>query len=212
MQIISLNNYLLHVLYILYLYIFVNIFLNIFCTHHKPQPPVAQLPTKVGSRQTHYVLYSLQPTPKVYYPTNTLFPTLSQRRKAGKPLEIGIRIQFHRVRHGFSQEALADKLNVTRQSVSKWELNQALPDLEKVVQLSQLFNLTTDELILNTPPTQRVPGQPILRWGLYLLVKDFPASVRFYENQPQHRPHHRNHAPPQQLPLFQRNRPGQKRN
>lgn len=96
-------------------------------------------------------------------------------------MNIGNRIQFHRVRHGLSQEGLADKLNVTRQSVSKWELGQALPDLDKVVQLCQLFNITTDELILDEPPAYLVPSQPVLRWGLYLLVKDFARSVHFYE-------------------------------
>ncbi|MCL2188662.1 MAG: helix-turn-helix domain-containing protein [Defluviitaleaceae bacterium] len=93
-------------------------------------------------------------------------------------MQIGSRIQFHRTRHGLSQEGLAGAVGVTRQSVSKWELGQALPDLDKVVQLCQLFNLTTDELILDAPQT---PEGRILRWGLYLLVKDFAASVKFYE-------------------------------
>jgi lactoylglutathione lyase len=96
-------------------------------------------------------------------------------------MNIGNRIQFHRARHGLSQTALADKLGVTRQSVSKWELNQALPDLDKVVQLCQLFNVTTDELILDEPPAYLIPSQPILRWGLYLIVKNFSKSLRFYE-------------------------------
>lgn len=52
-----------------------------------------------------------------------------------------------RKRHGMSQEELADRLNVTRQSVSKWEGAQSVPDLQKVVQLSQLFEVSTDVLL-----------------------------------------------------------------
>ncbi|MCL2501448.1 MAG: helix-turn-helix domain-containing protein [Defluviitaleaceae bacterium] len=96
-------------------------------------------------------------------------------------MNIGDRIQFHRIRHGLSQSGLAERLNVTRQSVSKWELGQALPDLDKVVQLCRLFNLTTDELILDGPPEYLIPNQPILRWGLYLIVRDFKKSIYFYE-------------------------------
>jgi transcriptional regulator with XRE-family HTH domain len=94
-------------------------------------------------------------------------------------MNIGNRIQFHRARFGLSQSDLAEKLNVTRQSVSKWELNQTLPDLDKVINLCKLFDLTTDELILDEPLPYL--NQPILRWGLYLTVNDFAKSVYFYE-------------------------------
>ena len=46
-----------------------------------------------------------------------------------------------------TQEQLAEKLDVSRQSVSKWESGQATPDLEKIVVLSTVFNVTTDYLI-----------------------------------------------------------------
>lgn len=52
-----------------------------------------------------------------------------------------------RKEHSLSQEALADKLNVSRQSVSKWESNQAYPEMDKVLQICDLFNLTLDELM-----------------------------------------------------------------
>lgn len=48
---------------------------------------------------------------------------------------------------GLSQEELASLLNVTRQSVSKWENDQALPDGEKIVRLSEIFGVTTDYLL-----------------------------------------------------------------
>ena len=52
-----------------------------------------------------------------------------------------------RKREGLSQEDLGYKLNVTRQTVSKWELGITTPEMEKLVEISKLFNVTVDELI-----------------------------------------------------------------
>ncbi len=52
-----------------------------------------------------------------------------------------------RKRAGWSQEELANQLDVTRQSVSKWEGAQSIPDLDKIVQMSRLFGVTTDYLL-----------------------------------------------------------------
>ena len=52
-----------------------------------------------------------------------------------------------RKKAGWSQEELASQLNVTRQSVSKWESAQSVPDMDKVVQMSRLFGVTTDFLL-----------------------------------------------------------------
>ena len=52
-----------------------------------------------------------------------------------------------RKKNGWSQEELAQQLNVTRQSVSKWEGGQSVPDLERVLQMSRLFGVSTDYLL-----------------------------------------------------------------
>lgn len=52
-----------------------------------------------------------------------------------------------RKKNGWSQEELADKMNVSRQAVSKWEGAQTIPDLEKILKLSVLFGVTTDYLL-----------------------------------------------------------------
>ena len=52
-----------------------------------------------------------------------------------------------RKKSGWSQEELAEQMNVTRQSVSKWEGSQSVPDLEKIVRLSELFGVSTDYLL-----------------------------------------------------------------
>lgn len=52
-----------------------------------------------------------------------------------------------RKKNGWSQEELADKLDVSRQSVSKWEGAQSVPDLNKIILLSQIFGVSTDYLL-----------------------------------------------------------------
>ena len=46
-----------------------------------------------------------------------------------------------------TQEQLAEKMNVSRQSISKWESGQAVPELEKIIALSTIFDVTTDYLL-----------------------------------------------------------------
>ena len=52
-----------------------------------------------------------------------------------------------RKKAGWSQEELAEQMNVTRQSVSKWEGAQSVPDLDKMISLSELFGVSTDYLL-----------------------------------------------------------------
>lgn len=64
---------------------------------------------------------------------------------------------------GWSQEELADKLDVSRQAVSKWESGNSIPDMEKIVNMSNLFGVSTDfllkdELELETPSEVDEPG------------------------------------------------------
>ena len=62
-------------------------------------------------------------------------------------MAFGETLTFLRKSRGMSQEQLAEQLNLTRQTISKWELDQSTPDLEYIVQLSELFGVTTDYLI-----------------------------------------------------------------
>ncbi|MCL2285759.1 MAG: helix-turn-helix domain-containing protein [Firmicutes bacterium] len=96
-------------------------------------------------------------------------------------MSIGKKIQMLRARNGLSQEGLAELLGVTRQSVSKWELDQAQPDVEKVVQLSRLFKVRTDALLLQELSAFEKHDSQKLHFGMYLIVKDFAKSIDFYE-------------------------------
>jgi transcriptional regulator with XRE-family HTH domain len=62
-------------------------------------------------------------------------------------MNISNRIQNLRKVRGISQEELADKIGVSRQAVSKWESEQSTPDLDKIIIMSEYFDVTTDYLL-----------------------------------------------------------------
>lgn len=64
-------------------------------------------------------------------------------------MEFGNKLYEMRKEKGLSQEELASRLEVTRQTVSKWELGDATPDLDKLVLLAELFEISLDELVLD---------------------------------------------------------------
>ena len=57
------------------------------------------------------------------------------------------KIMALRKKAGWSQEELAAQLNVSRQSVSKWESAQSTPDLQKIIRMAELFQVSTDYLL-----------------------------------------------------------------
>lgn len=69
-------------------------------------------------------------------------------------MTIADRIQSLRKSKGMSQEELADRVGVSRQAVSKWESEQATPDLDKVVIMSDIFEVTTDYLLKGIEPVK----------------------------------------------------------
>ena len=64
-------------------------------------------------------------------------------------MEIGKKIMELRKKNGLSQEQLADKVGVARQTISKWELGETSPDLKQAKELSKIFNISLDELVDN---------------------------------------------------------------
>ena len=64
-------------------------------------------------------------------------------------MTIGEKIAHLRQRAGLSQETLAEKLSVSRQSVSKWEIDGALPQIDKILQMCDFFSVSADELLRN---------------------------------------------------------------
>lgn len=100
-------------------------------------------------------------------------------------MTLGERIRCYRGRRGLSQEALAEQVGVSRQAVSKWETDAAVPELDKLVALARAFGVTTDQLLTEEIPAEEVPpvreapppvedrldhaagwlGRQIRRWG-----------------------------------------------
>lgn len=67
-------------------------------------------------------------------------------------MNLSDRIQYLRKARGISQEGLADQLGVSRQAVSKWESEQSMPDLDKIISMSDYFEVTTDYLLKGVEP------------------------------------------------------------
>jgi len=62
-------------------------------------------------------------------------------------MNLSERIQTLRKSKGMSQEQLADKIGVSRQAISKWESGQIAPEIDKVILMSDIFQVTTDYLL-----------------------------------------------------------------
>ena len=69
-------------------------------------------------------------------------------------------MEFHnklynlRKQKGLSQEELANRLNVSRQTISKWEVGDSTPDMEKLIAISDMFEMSLDELVMDKVPTK----------------------------------------------------------
>ena len=81
---------------------------------------------------------------------------------------LGKRIVSHRKRIGLTQDALAEKLGVTAQAVSKWENDQSCPDITMLPKLADIFNCTTDKLLGREPKPEQLADA--------VLETEFPFS------------------------------------
>lgn len=67
-------------------------------------------------------------------------------------MEFNNKLYNLRKQKGLSQEELANRLNVSRQTVSKWEVGDSTPDMEKLIAISDLFEISLDELVMDKAP------------------------------------------------------------
>ena len=75
-------------------------------------------------------------------------------------MSLGTTISRLRAEKKLSQGDLADALGVSRQSISKWETDASVPELDKLIKLSQLFGVTLDELVTGETPPEQLPASP----------------------------------------------------
>ena len=103
-------------------------------------------------------------------------------------MTIGEKIFQLRKQNGYSQEELADKLNVSRQSVSLWETNQTVPQINYLIELSIIFNVTLDELcnnnILNKKEENEQNEDPILVTNFEFNENKVNQVIRMLQRRP----------------------------
>ena len=97
-------------------------------------------------------------------------------------MDFGAQMKKLRTSRGLTQEQVAQKLNVSRQTISSWENNRNLPDLEMVVLIARIFNISLDNLILGDPTmTNKLvkDGSEMKRakWNLYFSLSMIFAGI-----------------------------------
>lgn len=100
-------------------------------------------------------------------------------------MKLSEKIVLLRKQNGLSQEALAEKLGVSRQAVSRWETGTALPDASNLLQLSDLFGVTADSLLREEAPLcaapANQPGDPLPRFlAPFLLCAGLLGNLTLY--------------------------------
>ena len=85
-------------------------------------------------------------------------------------MEFNNKLYELRKQRGFSQEELASRLNVSRQTVSKWEVGDSTPEMEKLVAISDLFGISLDELVMDKTP-EAASNEPV-KADLYTDIKN----------------------------------------
>ena len=100
-------------------------------------------------------------------------------------MNIADRIQYLRKQKGLSQEELADKICVSRQAVSKWESEQSTPDLDKIIVMSDLFEVTTDYILKGIEPVSTTSKKTIkaLYLGFVLVFATIAGIWSFTANR-----------------------------
>ncbi len=87
-------------------------------------------------------------------------------------MEFNNKLYELRKQKGLSQEELANRLNVSRQTISKWEVGESTPDMEKLAAISELFDISLDELVLDKATNKEEPKEQTTKSDLYSDIKE----------------------------------------
>lgn len=92
-------------------------------------------------------------------------------------MKLNEKIFENRKKLGLSQEDLANKLDVSRQTVSKWEVGNATPELEKIIKLSEIFDISVDELVKDEVNVNETENANISLKKIHIMFKIIIALV-----------------------------------
>ena len=80
-------------------------------------------------------------------------------------MTLGAKLQSLRKQYGMSQETLAGQLGVSRQAVSRWELDISLPETENIIKLAKIFNVSFDYLLNEEITTNIIDNKPVSNYN-----------------------------------------------
>ena len=93
-------------------------------------------------------------------------------------MNIGRKLKEHRIHHNFTQDEVAKKLFVSRATISSWEVGRTFPDIEKIILLSELYELSLDQLLKEEPSImetiqverKKLKHYRYVKWGVTFLI------------------------------------------
>ena len=103
---------------------------------------------------------------------NSMYSVIVFNMKGGDVMEFNNKLYELRKQKGFSQEELAGRLNVSRQTISKWEIGESTPDMEKLIAISDLFEVSLDELVKGEKAESRETSEQTSKSELYSDIKE----------------------------------------
>lgn len=92
--------------------------------------------------------------------------------KEDSKMNLGEKIKECRKQAGFSQERLAERINVSRQAITKWETNKGIPDIANLIAISDEFGLSLDELIKDDVAVKKkiITDSSAKKWHILMIV------------------------------------------
>ena len=86
-----------------------------------------------------------------------------------------------RKQKGLSQDELGSKLNISRQTISKWELGETTPELEKLIALGDFFEISLDELVMDIKAKESTKTEPLVMNRLETIINSIDReNVKMY--------------------------------
>lgn len=93
-------------------------------------------------------------------------------------MNLSEKIQFQRKKKRITQEELAEIMEVSRQTVTKWEIGQSIPEIKKIIKLSELFGVTTDYLLKDEIEEEIYVNKNEITFSIYKFIKKLSFLIK----------------------------------